>query len=209
MPQEERDRLFALGLKLFEYQNTRMTSKSINKFLWYSFKNSPVAAEAYILFELRNRPTGELADRAWQHLAERSEHRRKPEFSRNPMKNSPLHLAFANLTVKAWDAREQALLKVQSVVRTPVFIAELRDQLPVKGVKKSATCTSERVGNTSGAGFTNQLDPQHQWPSYNPFDQNQQYNPLISGAVPSDLSPMEWLFWNDLGEAGEVRSFGE
>jgi hypothetical protein len=77
------------------------------------------------------------------------------------MKKSPLNLAFANLTVKAWDARERALLKVQSEVRTPVFIAELRDQLPVKGVKKSATCTSETVGNTSGDGFTNKLDPQH------------------------------------------------
>jgi hypothetical protein len=73
------------------------------------------------------------------------------------MRKSPLNLAFANLTVKTWDARERALLKVQSEVRTPVFIAELRDQLPVKGVKKSATCTSAAVGNTSGAGSQTSL----------------------------------------------------
>jgi hypothetical protein len=208
IPKEERDRLFVLGLEMFEYHKTMMASNNLSKFLWYSFKNSPLAAEVYILYELRNRPTGELADRAWQQFAERSEYRRRPQFSRNPMKKSPLNLAFANLTVKTWDARERALLKVQSEVRTPVFIAELRDQLPVKGIKKSVTCTSETVGNTSGAGFTNQLDPQHQWPSYSSFDQSQQYNPLVSGSMPSELSPMDWLFWNDPGEAAQVQSFG-
>jgi hypothetical protein len=192
---------------MFEYHNMMMTSKSISKFLWHSFKSFPFAAHVYILCELRNRPTGELADKAWQQLAESSEHRRKPNFSRNPKKNSPLRLAIANLTVKAWDAREQALLKFQPVVPTPVFIAELRDQLRVKSVKKSATCTNETVGNTSNVGFTDHLDPQNQWPSYNSFDQSQQYNSLISGTMPTDSSPMDWLFWDDLGQAdGEVRS---
>jgi hypothetical protein len=51
-------------LETFEYHKAIMASKNLSKFLWYSFKNSPLAAEVYILCELRHRPTGKLADRA-------------------------------------------------------------------------------------------------------------------------------------------------
>ncbi len=96
------------------------------------------------------------------------------------------------------------LLKFQPVVPTPVFITELRDQLSVKPVKKSTTCTSEAGESIEDIGFTTHLDPQNQWPIYNPFDENQQYNSPISGAMPTDSSAMDCLFWNDVGQASDI-----
>ncbi|KAI1623643.1 hypothetical protein EDD37DRAFT_431584 [Exophiala viscosa] len=123
LPQNEQDSVFAASLRVMELHNAMLATETIQKFVWYALTNPPFPAYLYLLCGLRTRTSGELADRAWEQLAQHSENREKHSSWDHPNKSSPLRFAIASLTIKAWEARKPARS------HAPRFISDLRGRL--------------------------------------------------------------------------------
>jgi Fungal specific transcription factor domain len=203
---QERDYLFQLSLSCLESHNKMMALPSLERFMWFVLTNFPMPAHVYLLCSMRYQTTGELTDRAWELLETRFENQnmkfKESEFWRKN-KDSLIHLAIANLTVKAWEAREKAFVAMQRPIPvTPNFIKQLQLQLAAKRPPKS-TGTSSSVGTdaTSPSVATTGIDEQfaesYQW--FNPVagDLNQGFD-LMPGVMTSDHQPMGWDLWTDL-----------
>lgn len=127
--QTEQDAVFCTTLKVMEFHNAMLAAADLQKFVWYSFTNPPFQAYLQLLCGLRTRTSGELADRAWNQLAAHAENRERHDTWDKSKKSGPLHLAIANLTVKAWEVRETARPLFMPALPVPRFVSLLRSQL--------------------------------------------------------------------------------
>lgn len=186
LPQAEQDMIFSACLKVMECHNAMLATESIQRFVWYAFTNPPFLAYLYLLWGLRARTKGELADRAWNQLAEHVEHRKKHDSWDYAKGSNPLRLAIANLTIKAWDAR-QAASPQEEVEEEPRFISDLRGRLPHGGGSGSSTAapltTCDSFLNPAGMpGLVPELDAfslpdlslDGEWPAYMDFLQGEE-----------------------------------
>jgi hypothetical protein len=142
----------------------------------------------YIVSSLRYKTTGDLADRAWEALAECIYQRERQTAFMNLSGETLMHHALGNLILKAWEAREAAVLHP---LPTPRFIARFREQLQLRKQASSASSAASR-----------ETPPDIEMPANEPL-QNQFVAPygwvdtnFISPAV--DSSADNWTFWNDL-----------
>ncbi|KAE8326993.1 fungal-specific transcription factor domain-containing protein [Aspergillus sergii] len=97
--QAEKDLLFKTCLSVIEYGNILLTTNKMRKYLWHVDNQFPWDSLIYILDELRYRAIGDETAKAWQLIdvtCSRQYHQQ------GPRARSPLHLALANLAVKAW-----------------------------------------------------------------------------------------------------------
>jgi Fungal specific transcription factor domain len=101
IPQPERDLLFRLCLNILGYGDLLFSSPKTQKFYWHVDFHFPWDAFIVILLELRHRNTGEDVAKAWQLID--ILFRRQYKIL-NQRKKSALHLAVANLAIKAWSA---------------------------------------------------------------------------------------------------------
>ena len=120
MPQTEKDMLFTESLKELEFDTLGHTVKAVQGYLWHVHGQFQMDAFIYILSELRYRTSGDLVDRAWEQIKLSFDNR--PELITDT-KNS-LYMAVGNLTLKAWQKREE----VVSHIPTPRFVKLLRAQ---------------------------------------------------------------------------------
>jgi hypothetical protein len=208
---EERDKLFVLSLSMLENHNSMIGNLALKRFMWHIFTHFPFPAHVYLLCVLRYRTTDELADRAWQVFAESFDQRINHDFVKR--NDSALHLALANLTVKAWEAREAALQLFQPAVPPPRFISHLRQKLASKKSQTATPAAESATGGPADVGFGDQIIDSSQWFNQNStalnstqtFDQS-----LMPGLTSADSSSvgMEWGFWNDLMQgAGVPQTF--
>ncbi|OKL63292.1 hypothetical protein UA08_01712 [Talaromyces atroroseus] len=102
IPQVERDLLFRLCLSILEYTDLLFSSPKTQKFHWHIDFHFPWDAFIVMLLELRHRSTGEDAAKAWQLLDVVFRRQYK---ALNQRRKSALHLAVANLAIKAWSAQ--------------------------------------------------------------------------------------------------------
>jgi hypothetical protein len=214
----ERDALFRLSLSCLETHNKMLMLPSLERFMWFVLTNFPMPASVFLLCSLRYKTTGELADHAWELFEERFLHHnmklKDSEFWQKN-KNSLIHLAIANLTVKAWEAREKAFLAMQQPLPiTPNFIKHMQQQLAAKRSAKSTrsstvgtetttttpsatTSVGTGVGMGMGIGLGEQFTESYQWFSPGAADPNQSFD-LMPGVTTHDPQQMGWDFWNDL-----------
>jgi len=219
---EERDYLFRLSLSCLENHNKLMALPSLEKFMWFVLTNSPMPAMVHLLCVMRYQTTGELADRAWELFEWRFENQnrkfKESQFWRRN-KDSLIHLAIANLTVKAWEAREKAFVAMQQpILVTPNFIKQQQQQLAAKrppkltgtgsSVGTEATPPSTTTTTTTGIGMGEQSAGSYQW--FNPAagDPNQGFD-VMPGVMMSDNQQMGWDFWTDLMEPTNPMYFGD
>ena len=101
LPQTEMDILFDLCSRLLEYGDIVFRSPKVQKFHWYLDFHFPWEALIVMLLVLRYRKTGTEMAKAWQLIDMLLKHQLNFMTQR---KRSPLHLAVANLAIKAWSA---------------------------------------------------------------------------------------------------------
>ena len=101
-----KETLFVLYLQMLEHHNTMMGSPILKRFLWHIGNNMPAPALIYCMVALRQRPKGELADRAWKILEESCDRTwaSAQHEGQSKYKERPLYVALCNLTMKAWEA---------------------------------------------------------------------------------------------------------
>ncbi|EED19691.1 conserved hypothetical protein [Talaromyces stipitatus ATCC 10500] len=97
----ERDLLFNLCFRLLEYGDLIFRSPKVQKFHWHLDFHFPWEALIVMLLVLRHRNVGQEVARAWQLIDALFKRQTKIMTQRQ---RSPLHLAVANLAIKAWSA---------------------------------------------------------------------------------------------------------
>jgi hypothetical protein len=117
----ERDMLFLEAIQMIEYDNVVQSAESLQGYKWYTYLHFPFPAYMFLVTELRQRTAGAMVERAWDAITEN--HQR-----RGLMNNlhSPMHIAFGNLFIKAWDARNAAEQHLGRSPETPTWISKLR-----------------------------------------------------------------------------------
>ena len=199
IPQNDRDIVFSACLRVLEFHNTMLAMTNVQKFVWYSFTNPPFPAYLYLLCGLRTRTHDDLADRGWTQIADHAENRERHGTWDNSRKSNPLRLAIANLTLKAWNARESARSQFLPVLPIPRFISVLRDQLPSKRLQN--TFSDRGAGQLEIPGFMNAEGmPDFNWE----MDDSSWPEFLLN-----DHSMAEWLTGDDLMHEDAILSIGK
>ncbi|KAK3368934.1 fungal-specific transcription factor domain-containing protein [Lasiosphaeria ovina] len=137
----DRDNLFIEAIRMVELDNHLQTDDTLQGFRWYTYQHFPLPAYIFLVSELRQRPTGELCERAWNVMVENCEHR---GFTRNL--RSPMHILLGHFFVKAWDVREAAELHLGRHLPTPKIVTLLRNT-----VSRYKRPTPAPTGSTAGA----------------------------------------------------------
>ncbi len=134
LPSAESDALFVEAIKMIDYDGRMYEHESLKGFRWYMMMQFPLPAYVCLLSGLRERTTGELCEQAWNAICEHHERRKIMGHLR-----TPLHVAFAPLFVKAWDAREAAETQLGRTIAPPKLITLLRQRIASmpKRVKRS------------------------------------------------------------------------
>lgn len=134
LPSAESDALFVEAIKMIEYDGMMFNHESLKGFRWYMMMQFPFPAYVCLLSGLRERTTGELCERAWDAICLHHERRQIMGHLR-----TPLHVAFAPLFVKAWDAREAAEIQLGRTIAPPKLVTLLRQRIASmpKRAKKS------------------------------------------------------------------------
>lgn len=189
MPSSEKDLLLTSALSQVTYYNEIYQNHGTKRFRWHLNVNAPIEAYMYLLSDLRVRPIGKLADEAWRQIQiylDYRQHQTKDFIKRK----SALYFALSNLLVKAWEAREAAMLDVS--LEVPQFITLRRREL--KG-KKGKNGDPKPGGESPVHGF--QFDT--------PSSLSSQVD--TSNQLFADDS-MDWSLWNDFMNENDLPDGG-
>jgi hypothetical protein len=199
MLQPEKDKIFSWALKMIEYSNVLHSNKGTQKFLWHIVMNKSIEAYIHVLNELRYRTSDDLADHAWRQIMEGFEIWTSLSDPRDKQRHSTLHMALATLTVKAWDARENALRQSQPFVLPPAFIAEMRLLLDLQKSAKSDMRFESTFSTALEGGFgMTQFPDLHQNHQQGSVEINANADlTMLMGSLPLDNS-IDLTSWNDL-----------
>ncbi|KAI1434607.1 fungal-specific transcription factor domain-containing protein [Xylaria sp. CBS 124048] len=153
LPPADSEAIIVEAIQMIEYDSMIQAHEGLKGFLWYSKMNFPFPAYVYLLTELQHRTTGDLCERSWETIFEHAERRRMTTATQ-----TPLHLAFSSLFVKAWDAREAAEAANGRTIAPPRLISVMRQidlQKPKKSKDKKTPLStpSPQVSGANGAVF--------------------------------------------------------
>jgi hypothetical protein len=214
----ERNTLFLEAIQMIEYDNIVQSAESLQGYKWFTYLHFPFPAYMFLVTELRQRTTGSMVERAWDAITENHERRRL-------MNNlhSPMHIAFGNLFIKAWDARDAAEQRLGKNIEAPRWIMFLRQRAEKLGKKHRWQQTSSRPG-PDGAGplgvplkvnpDPNQVNPGVPGPP-NPNTMTMTppadpANPMAGGPpVPEqEFGDMDWSYLMQEYNMGGLSAFG-
>lgn len=185
-------------MSMIEHHNALNSAPSVQRFLWLLRNYFPFPAVLYLTCALRYRPTGELAEKAWQLLGESDINREFKGSKDLKIKTSAIYYGISSLTIKAWEAREAALAHAQPPLVIPAFITDTRARLAKRKGQSPATQSS----SSSTTMPMNDLSQKQFGGDFGLFDpnlgQDGQFNmfPTVSGF--SDNSTDDWAFWNGI-----------
>ncbi|OLN97581.1 putative transcriptional regulatory protein C139.03-like protein 1 [Colletotrichum chlorophyti] len=147
----ERDTLFGEAIQMIEYDNVVQAADSLQGYKWYTYLHFPFPAYMFLVTELRHRLTGPMVERAWDAIAEN--HERRGLMS---TLHSPMHIAFGNLFIKAWDAHETGQQQIGKPVQEPMWITRLRQRAAKAGTKQQRAAGSRGGAEGPPSGFAQQ-----------------------------------------------------
>lgn len=208
MSQQERDIVFATGLKMIEYDTFGQSMHSLKRFLWHVNVHFQFDAFVFTLSELCHRTSGPLVDRAWEQV--QAVYDNHPELITKT--SNELYVAIGNLTLKAWTSREARVARqLQRSPGVPTFISSLQPQRPkekeVDFTKLLDVNDPPPVGddalalNSQGSGFR-MIAPSGIDICGGELNSNPQ-----SDSTTLDMNPVDWDFWNSLLENNELQTF--
>ena len=124
IPRAERNMLFFTSLKMVEYDVLGQTTKQVAHFLWHINHYFQLDAFVFMLIESRHQLSGELADKAWQLTSD--VYKYHPELLTD--ETNELYTAVRELTLRAWDARQMELKRLNPHLPTesPPYIMRLQ-----------------------------------------------------------------------------------
>jgi hypothetical protein len=135
IPTQRREKIMHVCLDAIEAYTGCCTNRELEKFAWFLHSSVPFLAYVHLLFHLRYRPSGSLADRAWKTVTTETDVHGRPRWIWGPSpsgdsepEDSAMQLAFANLTVKAWEVRESTFETDQDFT-VPILITNMREKL--------------------------------------------------------------------------------
>ena len=146
----DREYLFKIALELVEHYNPIKLHRGLRRFKWCLQMNRPFIGMLHLLSALRQRTTGELADRGWNAVITLMESIDRPHpimrrsmqgLTPQTFEETNLQMAFANLMVKAWEAREIALRR-EGPVPVPPLIIHMRQKVERKRGTSKGTSPS-------------------------------------------------------------------
>jgi hypothetical protein len=186
LEQPERDALFAEAIHMLEYDNLILGNDALRGFMWYMQMHFPFPAYIFLISEIRARRTGDLCDRAWDVMIENHERRGLIQTLR-----SPVHIAFGNMFIKAWDVREAAEHQAGRPLPTPKLITMLRQRMNRMAPNKRAAAPPAPSNNPQ-TGYQQQPGPSSNASSSSPNagmgqPMNQAYTPEAAGPGPMNL----------------------
>ena len=205
---------------MVEYHNAAMKDPSVQRLRWFLYAHFPFPSHLYLLGALRDRTSDEFADKAWHELWVTSEIRKNesdtPFFAK--MKNSFIHLALANITIKAWEAREAAHQNSPQALPVPLFISEYRNMLAEKKSRKQSETSGSSPSTLIDQPFEAQIASQYSMlessvprmgqasgqsrlPEIDPWSMESRFFPYPN--PPTDFQPPGWEFWNDTVQAAD------
>lgn len=203
-------------LQMLEYYNTLIRSPSVQQFTWYMLQNYPFPAHIYLAWLLRDRTNDELADHAWHQLSESAEARMKfdkqPFFIKKRHKTILIQLALANLTVKAWEAREATFQSTQKPPPVPRFISLYRNMILEDQSQKGTATTDSTPYNFDDQSLERRIASIFPVLDPNTFGMVQGYGQSMTPgmtpstmessvfqnlALPAALPSMGWGSWNE------------
>lgn len=125
----QRDAGVLAARTMLECDTKLMSSSLIKGFRWQIYLHFPFPAYVHLVQDLRKRPVGDHAEKAWVAMSENCTARfMEMDNKDNPMdrKDNPFYRIFAGLVLQAWAARETAT--GQSEV-PPVIVSQIRQRV--------------------------------------------------------------------------------
>jgi hypothetical protein len=218
IPQADRDRLFDICMNVAEYSNILVSTDKTQRFFWHIDFHFPWDIVIYMLSELRRPILGDKTVKAWQ-LIDVTCMRQYQRLGQRA--KSPLHLAIANLAVKAWTAHvaECERRRVRPLPQPEILSLLWRLIQRSKSSFSQITPASSSAGQsfipetvvTSGgsavpsAGCSNQQSPGLFDQILNPADPSLDIS-TMNGLYPLDDSPLDWGQWDDLLQQFQQQS---
>lgn len=217
LPQTEKDDLFKIAIRILEKDNFCHSNKSMQGYLWHVNAFFQLEAFTYVLSELRIRTAGEIVDRAWQEVSEVFEHH--PEMMTE--RKNTLYVAVQNLTTKAWGSRQAEFGRQYQgqkgmALTPPRSIAKLcqRRMTAAQSTQSPAlTSSSIPLEPPTGVRTRGEQEPavqQYRAESQTSGDWSYGFDPhVFSGALATDMSPMDWAYWDDLMQGCEFPALDD
>ena len=105
--EEERDLALGHALRLFECDTKLLSSPLTKAFVWFNMTilQFPFLAYIHVIQDIKKRPTGEYADRAWKIMSENYAVR----FTNWVGDDNPFANIISRIVLQAWAARKDAL----------------------------------------------------------------------------------------------------
>lgn len=207
MPQNEKDMLFSESLKILELDNLNHSTQIAQRFLWHTKSYFQWHALIYVLGELCFRTAGDEAERAWQQIA--GVYKYHPELLTH--KKNALNSAIANLTIKAWGARESELERQprRPKTRPPSFMSSLYSQretrifLPAPNLPLSEPMIPTSDGPQAGERQFREV--QEKDASMDDATSSGVGKPNPSDSTFEEYSPVDWAEWDSLLQDFELH----
>ncbi|KAI9149563.1 transcription factor [Paramyrothecium foliicola] len=172
-----KDNLFKQVIMNNEHSTDQYDQMAQSGFLWFSKLHLQLDVLAVMTGQLCQRPMGSLSDRAWRCIEKIYTYH--PELSDMSQKQ---YAAQAQLTLRAWRAREQAFNQAGMPAQIPSFLCRLRDVAPSPDTRSSARSSVTPPAQTHQTGDLDQL---------------------LGGYL--DTTSINWDMWGDLAANQDNR----
>lgn len=141
-PESERQYVWNVSIKSLEQYNMVQSNRQLQRFAWHAAYFLQWHAFIHVLDNLRANPLMPDAVKTWQ-LVE-SVYENHPDMVSNTKKT--IHRAVGNLCLKAFNAREAALMNEgKGIPRAPEYITKLRQQREAKAWSKARDAKSKET----------------------------------------------------------------
>ncbi|TAQ84675.1 hypothetical protein B7494_g7013 [Chlorociboria aeruginascens] len=203
MPQQEKDMLFINALQMIEYDAMAHSMKSMKRFLWHIKSYFQLDVFVFLLSELRHRPIGPLADRAWRVVHD--VYKYHPELISD--ESNGLYVAMGSLTLLVWQPREVELARHHhGYSEVPDFISALRSQRPAL-TRLKAKAMDEKMEKTliyqhASEQHLNNIPARGSAEVTTSFDDTVDFG----NVMPLEMSPLDWDYWNNLLQEYELQA---
>lgn len=155
-PLSERQWVWEVSTKLLEQYNMMQSNPQLRHFAWHAAYFLQWHAYIHVLDTIRASPLMADAEKAWRLIGSTYENNQDMIFDTR----KPIHVAVGNLCLKAYSAREAALLNEETPApHVPEFISQLRQQREVARAKRQArNAKSSQTRDLVNHGLINTRD---------------------------------------------------
>lgn len=121
----QRDAAFSQALSMLECDTKLMTSPLIKGYLWLVHFHFPFLAYIHIVQDLRRRPIGEHAEKAWEVMSANYEAR----FMNVEQDDNPFFKIYSRIVLQAWEAHEAMFRQSDKPLKQPRIVSDIKHKV--------------------------------------------------------------------------------